>query len=71
MINLNVIKNRRKALGYTLEDIAQRANYRSANGYWRIECGLTEPSSSRLILIAQALEMAVPDLLVYQGKEVK
>jgi|GEM_PF-4098484 len=71
MINLSTIKSRRQALGYTLEEMALRTNYKSINGYWRIESGLTEPSSSRLILIARALELPVSHLLAIEDKEVK
>lgn len=71
MINQNVIRNRRNDLGLTLEDMAQKTHYRSINGYWRIESGLTDPSSSKLILIAKALDLPIAHLLETGDKEVE
>lgn len=64
MINIKLIKQRRKEAGYTLKQMAEFTGLRSANGYWRIETGLTVPNVYRLKKILDILEVSMDNMFL-------
>lgn len=64
MININLIKQRRKEEGYTLKEMAEFIGFKSINGYWRIEAGLTVPSIYRLKKILDILGISMDNILL-------
>ena len=55
MIDTDYIKERRRQEKLRLKDMAERLNYSSANGYWRLERGLTRPRLDHLVKLSETL----------------
>lgn len=56
------LKQRRKAKGYTQEQMAVRLGYRSKSGYNMIETGRNQPKLRVALKIAEILECEVSEL---------
>lgn len=56
------VKNRRKELGMTQEELAERTQLRQ-NYISRVECNKFEPTATVIIVLAKALAMSTDELL--------
>ena len=60
------IKEKRKALGLTQQELADRANL-SLNFVGKIEVAFSKPSLDTVIIIAEALETSVSELCEFKN----
>jgi transcriptional regulator with XRE-family HTH domain len=51
--------------------MAELLSYKSANGYWRVEAGLTRLRADQLKIIADLFEVPVEELLISPEKEIE
>lgn len=63
MIDLNRLKQLRKANRYSCRQISNLLGFSSANAYWRMEKGLTEFSVNELLFLANLYECSLEELL--------
>lgn len=56
------VKNRRKELGMTQEELAERTQLRQ-NYISRVECNKFEPTATVIVVLAKALSMSADELL--------
>jgi len=63
MLNLDLIRQRRKDRGFSLEYMAENVGYQTANGYWCLETGKVKATVDRLIAIARTLGLRYDDIL--------
>ena len=61
------LKQRRKAKGYTQQQMADRLGYRSKSGYNMIETGRNQPKLRVALKIAEILECDVTELFEELG----
>ena len=63
MTILKKLKQRRKVLKLTQEEVALFLGYESRNAYWAIENGITELKAKQVKALAELFEIPVDSLL--------
>ena len=66
-LNLELLRQMRKARKLRLIDVAKYLELRTANAYWRIEQGITSLSAVRLMRLC-ALFQVGPEVLLSQNQ---
>jgi len=56
MLNTEYLKKRRGQERLRLVDLAEKLGYRSVNGFWRLEQGLTRPRLEHLMKLSQVFQ---------------
>lgn len=69
MFNGKRVAEQRKMQGFTLKQMSIKTGYKSINGYWCIEVGLTNPTVDKVEAIARALQIPVESLLTSEPQK--
>lgn len=70
-VDIERIKQLRKAADITLEDMANRLGYGSPNGYYYLERGRSKFTAETLIAVADILNVRIEELFCEEKKEAK
>lgn len=67
-MNIKYIKEKRIEKGLSLEEVSKLLGYSTANGYWKIEKGITELTVSKFIKLIVALDLDVYKVINKGGR---
>lgn len=67
MINLQYLKAQRIRIGLSQKQVAEALGYATANGYWKLECGVTNLRAEHLALLSDILELDLDKIICSNG----